>query len=62
MAEPVSLPGQIAAVKREIAFRASCYPRWVAGHKMTQGKADHELAAMRSVLETLEGLAEAAAG
>jgi hypothetical protein len=44
---------QIACVKREIAMRERVYPRWVAAGKMTKAKADHELAAMRAVLDTL---------
>lgn len=48
---------QIACVKREIAMRAKVYPRWVANEKMTQAKADAELAAMRAVLSTLETVA-----
>jgi hypothetical protein len=52
-----SLADQLACVRREIGYRAGCYPRWVAGQKMTQAKADHELAAMRAVLETLEASA-----
>ncbi|HTK34594.1 MAG TPA: hypothetical protein VL358_04800 [Caulobacteraceae bacterium] len=50
----VPLADQIACVKRELALRRSAYPRWVAGHKLTQEKADHELAAMAAVLATLE--------
>lgn len=50
----VDLPAQIACVKREISFRERCYPRWISQGKMTQGKADNELAAMRAVLATLE--------
>ena len=44
---------QIACVKRELAMRRSAYPRWVANGKMTQTKADHEIAAMEAVLVTL---------
>lgn len=34
------------------------YPRWIASEKMSQQKADHEIAAMQAVLETLLGVQE----
>lgn len=49
-----SLDEQISAVKREILMRTKLYPRWVFGKKMSQAKADQEIAVMRAVLETLE--------
>jgi len=52
----VSLEDQIAAVRREIKMRERACPRWVANEKMSQAKADAELAAMRAVLETLVAL------
>lgn len=52
----MTLEDQIACVKREIAMRESVYPKWVAAKKMSQAKADHELAAMKAVLETLENV------
>lgn len=48
-----SLDRQIACVKREIAMRASVYPKFVERKKMSQAKADEELATMRDVLSTL---------
>lgn len=48
---------QIAAVEREIKMRRRVYPRWIDSGKLTQQKADHEIACMEAVLETLEGLA-----
>lgn len=45
---------QIACVKREIALRERVYPKWVAAGRMKQQAADHEIAAMRAVLATLE--------
>jgi hypothetical protein len=53
---PPTLGDQIAAVKHEIAMRASVYPKWVAARRMTQAKADRELAAMCAVLATLEAI------
>jgi hypothetical protein len=49
----VPLSDQIACEKREIAMRERAYPRWVSGGRMTQQKANRELAAMRAVAETL---------
>ena len=56
---PPALVDQIRCVKREIAMRESVYPRWVSDKRMTQEKAEAELAAMRAVLKTLEGIADA---
>lgn len=53
-----TLADQIAAVKREIALRERVYPRWVADRRLTQDKADREIAAMKAVLATLERLAQ----
>jgi hypothetical protein len=52
--EVITLSDQIASVQREIRMRSKVYPRWVADKKLTQSKADHEIAAMRAVLATLE--------
>ncbi len=50
---PIPLFDQIAAVSREITLREKVYPRWVAQRKMTQAKANREIAAMKAVFETL---------
>jgi hypothetical protein len=55
----VSIEVQVAAVKREIGMRERVYPRRVADGKMTQQKANEEIAAMQAVLETLEKIAAA---
>jgi hypothetical protein len=52
----ITLDLQIEAVKREIGMRKRVYPNWVANRKLTQVKADYEIAAMAAVLETLETL------
>jgi hypothetical protein len=52
----VTLAQQIACVRRELAMRKNVYAKRVADHKMRQGEADLELAAMAAVLSTLEGL------
>jgi len=50
----MKLTDQYAAVQREIKQRERVYPRLVAKGTMSQAKADHELAAMRAVLVTVE--------
>lgn len=56
MADPKKIPlaMQIRCVGREIGLRRRVYPRWVAEKRMTQADADHELAAMEAVLDTLK--------
>lgn len=56
MSADYTLDEQIAAVKREIGLREKLYPRWVSMQRMSQQKADEGIAAMRSVLHTLEQL------
>jgi hypothetical protein len=51
-----ALAAQIACVAREVKMRERVYPRRVGSGHMSQGQADRELAAMQSVLATLEGL------
>jgi hypothetical protein len=50
----IGLSEQVAAVAREIAMRKRTYPRWVEANRMTQAKADHEIAAMEAVLATVQ--------
>lgn len=49
----VSLEDRIACVKRELAMRASFYPRQVAAGRMTKTKADRELRTLRAILQDL---------
>lgn len=60
-APPVPLEVQLACVRREIEQRKRVYPRLIANKRMSEAKADHEIAAMRAVEATLNGLVEAAA-
>jgi hypothetical protein len=55
MAE-ITLADQIKCVAREIALRKAAYPGWVANRRLTQAKADREIAAMEAVLGTLKRL------
>jgi len=52
----VSLPDQVACVRRELSLRQRVYPRLIAQKSMTQAWADFQLAAMQAVLQTLEEL------
>lgn len=54
----MTIDQQIACVAREIAMRERVYPTFVRRNKMSQEKADNEIAAMRAVLKTLEKLNE----
>lgn len=49
---------QIACLKRELAVREACYPKWVLAKKLLQAKADHELGAMKAALHTLMSIKE----
>ena len=40
---------KLKAIRRELAFRRRCYPRWVANGKMTKAEADHEIAAFEAI-------------
>lgn len=40
---------KLKAVQRELAMRRSVYPKWVALHRMTQAKADEEIAVMLAI-------------
>lgn len=43
------------AIERELKMRKRVYPRWVAeGGRMTQAKADHEIAVMEAILRDYE--------
>jgi hypothetical protein len=53
-----AIADQIACAEREINKREQVYPRLVASHKMTQGKADHEIECMKAILETLKNFGQ----
>lgn len=54
----VPISRQVECVERELKFRRRVYAHRVATDKMTQRKADDEIAAMEAVLATLQGIAE----
>lgn len=47
---------QLEVAERELRLRRSAYPRWVAAKKMTQTKADREIAGMEAIVGTLTRL------
>jgi hypothetical protein len=50
------LADQIAEIEREIAMRRRVYPRMVGDGKMSQTKADIQIALMEAARDTLKGL------
>jgi hypothetical protein len=59
---PITLPGMASLdamlyeVRRELAMRASVYPRIIASKKMRQEDGDLQIARLREVLAVLEML------
>lgn len=49
----ITLAEKIACIRREIGMRERVYPRWIDLGRITQAKADHEIACMQAVLEDL---------
>lgn len=45
---------QLAAAQREEALRRNVYPKWVSSGRITQTKAEHEIACMSSIVATLQ--------
>jgi hypothetical protein len=50
----IDIVEQIACARRELNYRRRVYARFVKANRMSQKKADHEIAAMEAILETLE--------
>lgn len=44
---------QIAEIHREMALRNNVYPKWVLMGRLTQQKADHQIACMKATLDVL---------
>lgn len=57
-----SIGEQITEVQREIAKRASVYPRLIEAGKLSREKADRHIENMQAVLATLQNVARRAAG
>lgn len=45
---------KLAAVRREITMRRRVYPRWVEANRMSQAKADEEIAVMEAIVADYE--------
>jgi hypothetical protein len=43
----------LACAEREVRMRDRVYPRWVQIGRMTQAKADHEIACMKEIADLL---------
>lgn len=54
MIDQITPAQMIECARRELRMRESVYPDRVAKRRMTQAKADHEIAAMRAILRDLE--------
>jgi hypothetical protein len=52
----IELPTQIAAARRELELRKRVYPHWITTKRMSQDKADAEIANMEAIIRTLEWL------
>lgn len=50
----MNIDEQIKCVGREIGMRKNVYPKFLKSGRITQEKADHEIAAMEAVYETLK--------
>jgi hypothetical protein len=51
---PPSLVEMVAAAEREVRLREYVYPRRVAQRRMTQDKAEKEIALMKAIVEELK--------
>ena len=52
---------QIAECAREAAMRRGVYPKFVASGRLTQEKADSQIACMDAVIETLKAVRDSGA-
>lgn len=49
----VPIHEQVECAERELGYRRRVYPRWVSDGRMTQAKADLEIARMEAIVKTL---------
>jgi hypothetical protein len=50
---PVSRAEAIAELRRELAMREVCYPKWVADGSLSQAKADTQVNRLNAAIEFL---------
>jgi hypothetical protein len=55
----IDIHQQIACMKRELGFRIRVYPGLIQRGKMNKAKADYEIQCIKTIMATLEGLAQA---
>lgn len=48
-----TLNDQIKCLRRELALRLACYPKWVKANRMKQATADLELSSMQAAHDSL---------
>lgn len=51
---PITTEDEIAELEREVKLRRRVYPRWVFVGKLTQEKADRQIAIVESVITRLK--------
>lgn len=52
----VTLKNQLACAQRELAKRERMYPKWIREGRLNPHVAEHEIAAMAHICQTLEKL------
>lgn len=50
----MTIDDMIKCAEREVGMRERVYPRWVEAKKMSQAKADSEMATMKAIVEFLK--------
>lgn len=50
MTDTISNADKLKCAERELTMRSRIYPGWVAGGKMSAGKAAHEIACMKAIV------------
>jgi hypothetical protein len=53
----ISLDDMIRCADREAALRKRVYPKWINDERMSQDKADYEIACMEAIAEKLKNIA-----
>lgn len=59
MSEEITNADKLSCAKRELSMRRRVYGRWVSQQRITQAKADYEIAVMAAIVADYEAMAEA---
>lgn len=51
---PISIEDEIQELEREVSLRKRVYPRWVFQGRISQAKADRQIAVMQSIINRLK--------